>query len=74
MDISRNEIEILKIYICRTQTGTIHNLSVAHSYFSKTQYATAISNLLDRICAMSNFEFEKLFKKISVEFNTQVRP
>lgn len=69
MNIGYDEMNILKIYICQTQEGTIHNLSVAYSYFSQTSDAKIISNLLEKIRRIPNFEFERLQKQIMLEQN-----
>ena len=68
MDISHDEYDILKIYLCRTLAGTIHNLSIACVYFSQTPHASIYSNLLEKIREMDDCEFERMNRIITLEY------
>lgn len=65
MSLDHDQIDILRIYIGKTQSATIHNLNVAQSYFSNTSYAHILSRLTNLVSNMSNYEFERWYKKIT---------
>ena len=67
MNFDYDQIDILKIYLCKTRSATIHNLDVALSYFSHTSDAHALSRLIDLVGNMSNYEFDRWYKHMTSE-------
>lgn len=67
MILNDDQMDILKIYICKTKSATIHNLDVAHAYFSHTSEAHTLSSLTGLIRNMTNYEFERWYKIIASE-------
>lgn len=65
MSLDYNQIDTLKIYLCQTRSATIHNLNVAHSYFSHNSDTHTLSHLIDLIDNMSNDEFDRWYKRIT---------
>lgn len=60
MDLTYEEIDILRVYISQSQTATIHNLTVAASYFKESPQSILFSMLLHKIRVMEAAEFHKL--------------
>ena len=60
MDLTYEEIDILRVYISQSQTATIHNLIVAASYFEESPQSILFSMLLHKIRVMDANEFNKL--------------
>lgn len=65
MNLNYEQIDFLKIYLCKTRSATIHNLNVAQSYFSHTSEVYILSRLIALVGSMSNYEFERWYNKIT---------
>lgn len=65
VSIDKNEWDILKIYLAKTQDGTIHNLIVACQYFQETKQENKLQALLKKIEKMSAAEFSEYIEILS---------
>lgn len=65
MSIDKNEWDILKIYLAKTQDGTVHNLMVAYQYFQKTKQENKLQALLKKVEKMSAAEFSEYIETLS---------
>ena len=60
MILTQEEIDILRIYIADSYEATIHNLSVAASYFKPSPQSIVYSRLLSKIREMDTTEYHSI--------------
>lgn len=64
MSIKENEWDILKIYLARTQQGTISNLRAAYNYYKSKDRREIFFKLLQYVEMMDESEFSILAEQI----------
>lgn len=63
--INQSEWDVLKIYLAKTQQGTVHNLLIAHQYFQETKQEDMFRKLLEKVEKMSATEFSTYIEQLS---------